>query len=152
MIEKYLKEITKMVPSAFREKGDTLYLYGKLSQNDDNEIDSSILLPLVEAINARIVESVSFITNEGLFKTLIECSTPNMLGFDITSVSELDVDTFLKGQCGYVAVVTVNENQENQFVDTMFDKNIDITLLGHITKGSLRVDDKSYGTINEYIN
>ncbi|MFA5324953.1 MAG: hypothetical protein WCR82_04870 [Bacteroidales bacterium] len=152
MIEKYIKEITKMIPSAFLAKGDTIYLYGKLNKENDYQVDPTILLPLVEAIKGEIVESVCFISAEGLFRTLIECSTPNLLGFDITGDSDVEDDEFLNGKSQYVAIVSLNEDQENEFVDKMFDLGIPLTLLGHVTKGNLRMDDTSFGFIGDYIN
>lgn len=152
MIEKYIKEIQKMVPSAFQHKGDTLYLYGKLLKEDDYEPNPEILLPLVEAIKEGLLISVCFIDEKGLFNTLAECCTPNMLGFDITSDDELELEEFMKGQCGYAAVLSLSDGQEEDFIDMMFDEEASITLLGHITKGSFRVDDQEYGSVNDFIS
>ncbi len=152
MIDKYIKEISKMVPSAFAKKGDTLYLFGKLDKENDFAIEPNILLPLVEEIKNRNVNSVCFIKkNGGLFSTLVECCTPNMLGFDITGDSEIEDEEFLHGQCGYAAVIALDEDQENEFVDKMFDNNVKLTLLGHVTKGELRIDDDKLGQISDFI-
>ena len=76
-----------------------------------------------------------------------------MLGFDVTSDSEVEYEEFLNGtKCGYAAIVSVNEDQEDDFVDKMFDNEVTIFLLGHITKGELRVDDNKYGVISDHID
>jgi phosphoribosylformylglycinamidine synthase len=36
-------------------------------------------------------------------------------------------------------------------VDFLFNEDVPITLLGHVTKGELRMDDLSFGYINDYI-
>ena len=47
-------------------------------------------------------------------------------------------------------IVSVNEDQEEDFVNFMFNHGIDATLLGHVTKGELRMDDRSFGFISDY--
>lgn len=61
----------------------------------------------------------------------------------------MDEKDFLFGRCGYIAILAVDESKENEFVDFMFNNNVGITLLGHVTKGEIRIDDESYGFINE---
>lgn len=142
-----------MAPSAFKNKGDVLYLVGKLDESVDGQLDPSDLSPLAEAVRHELVESVCFLGENSLFKTLVECCTPNMLGFDITSDSDDEYEDFEKDyKCGYAAVVSVNEDNEDEFVDKMYDGVVTICLLGHITKGDLRIDDNKYGTISDYIN
>jgi phosphoribosylformylglycinamidine synthase len=48
-------------------------------------------------------------------------------------------------------VITVNDEQENELVDFLFNEDVPITLLGHVTKGELRMDDLSFGFIEDYI-
>ena len=70
---------------------------------------------------------------------------------DITGDSEIEDEEFLHGQCGYAAVIALDEDQENEFVDKMFDNNVKLTLLGHVTKGELRIDDDKLGQISDFI-
>jgi hypothetical protein len=63
MIERYTEEIAKMVPSAFKSKGHTIYLLGKLTDEVENGFITNLLLPLVEAIKDDLVESVFFLEN-----------------------------------------------------------------------------------------
>jgi phosphoribosylformylglycinamidine synthase len=46
-------------------------------------------------------------------------------------------------------VVTVNEAMETDFIDFMIDQDLHFSALGHVTKGELRVDDVSFGFIND---
>ena len=47
--------------------------------------------------------------------------------------------------------MAVDEEQENDFVDYMFNNDINVTLLGHVTKGELRMDELIFGHITDYI-
>ena len=62
----------------------------------------------------------------------------------------MEEEEFLNGKTPYKAIVGVDEEQEEDFVNYMFNQGISLTLLGHVTKGELRVDDESYGYISEY--
>ena len=46
-------------------------------------------------------------------------------------------------------VVTVSEDQEEEFIEFMMDSGVNFTLLGHVTKGKMMVDDEHYGFIAE---
>jgi phosphoribosylformylglycinamidine synthase len=48
-------------------------------------------------------------------------------------------------------LVSVDGNQEDKFVDYMFNNGVRLTLLGHVTKGEMRLDDLSFGFINSFI-
>ena len=55
------------------------------------------------------------------------------------------------GLSKYVAIVTVTEEQENDFVDFLYDNEIPVTLLGHVTKGELRLDELVFGHITDFL-
>lgn len=151
MIGRYTEEIAKMIPSAFKSKGHTIYLLGKLSDDEEGKINANLLTPLIEAIKDDLVESVCFLGESSLVNALVECSTPRTLGFDITTDSEMDEKEFLEGNCGYAALITLNAQQENPFVEMMFDSGVSLMLLGHVTKGSLRIDDRACGYIGDFM-
>jgi len=48
-------------------------------------------------------------------------------------------------------LVSVDGKQEDKFVDYMFNNGVRLTLLGHVTKGEMRLDDLSFGFINSFI-
>jgi phosphoribosylformylglycinamidine synthase len=74
---------------------------------------------------------------------------PNELGFDIVTDSEVREDAFLFGEAQGRVVVTVNEDQEDEFLEKMMQSNVSFTLLGHVTKGKMMVDDEHFGFIKE---
>ncbi|MBQ3831980.1 MAG: hypothetical protein II815_02285, partial [Bacteroidales bacterium] len=85
----------------------------------------------------------------GLYITLLESAMPNNLGFDITTASEFRTDAFLFGESQGRVVVSMDEDQEDDFVDFMMKEKIPFSLLGHVTKGELRIDDESFGFIKD---
>ena len=135
---------------AFDCKGDTIYLVGNIDQ--DEPINGKHLASLVRAIEDELVTSAHYISSNGLFMSLLECCVPNELGFDITGDAEIEDKEFLFGKSKYMAIITVNDAQENDLVDFLFNEEVPITLLGHVTKGELRMDDLSFGYINDYIH
>ena len=46
-------------------------------------------------------------------------------------------------------MVTVNQAMETDFIDYMMNLDLHFSALGHVTKGELRVDDVSFGFIND---
>ena len=130
----------KETNSSFVKKGDTLYLV----------TSSEAVDYLNSSIDSGFISSLHRISGKGIFQSLVECCRDNALGFDITGDSDLTDDEFLYGNTKYVAIVSVNDDQEGNFVNFMFNHGIETTLLGHVTKGELRMDDHSYGFISEY--
>jgi phosphoribosylformylglycinamidine synthase len=88
----------------------------------------------------------------GLFVALTEMGMPNNLGFDIVTDSEVREDAFLFGEGQGRVVVTVNEDQEDEFLESMMASGVSYTLLGHVTKGKMMIDDEHFGFINEAKN
>jgi phosphoribosylformylglycinamidine synthase len=76
-------------------------------------------------------------------------SMPRELGFDIVTDSEIREDAFLFGEGQGRIVVSVSEEQEEDFIEFMIDSGVNFTLLGHVTKGKLMVDDTHFGFITE---
>ena len=140
------KHITSM---AFDCKGDTIYLVGNM--DPDENIDVTHLNILAKAIEQELVTSAHHISSNGLFLSLLECCVPNELGFDITGDAEIEDKEFLFGPSRYMAIVTVNGEQENEFVDFLFNNDVPVTLLGHVTKGEMRLDELSFGGVSDYV-
>ena len=85
----------------------------------------------------------------GLFIAMTEMGMPNKLGFDIVTDAEIREDAFLFGEAQSRVVVTINEDQEEEFIEYMMNQSVPYTLLGHVTKGKMCVDDEHYGYVNE---
>lgn len=138
-----------ITPMAFDCKGDTIYLVGAIDEDED--INPNIFRALLKSIEEELVTSAHYISSNGLFLSLLEACAPNNLGFDITGDAEIEDKEFLFGRSKYIAIVTVNEEQENDFVDLLFNNNVLVTLLGHVTKGELRMDELSFGHITDFL-
>ena len=86
-----------------------------------------------------------------MFFSLVRNGLPNNLGFDITTDAEIRSDAFLFGESMGRFIVTVPEEKEDEFVDYLFERKIPVMTLGHVTKGEIRIDDKSFGFIDKGI-
>ena len=154
----------------FKGKSDLIYLIGE-SQNNissseylasyhgvresstppfclDTEYDLQSIVK--KLIRNHLIESAHDVSDGGLFITLLESAMPNNLGFDITSAAEVREDAFLFGEAPSRVVVSVREIEEDKFIDLMKERNFPFSLLGHVTKGEIRIDEHSYGDVGEF--
>jgi phosphoribosylformylglycinamidine synthase len=46
--------------------------------------------------------------------------------------------------------VSVRPEDEERFLDIMMRNGVEFDLLGHVTKGSVRVDDEEWGTVASF--
>lgn len=127
--------------SSFIQKGDTLYLISSTEAVDY----------LNSSIPSDFISSLHRISAKGIFDSLVECCRKERLGFDITGDSDMSDDDFLYGNTKYIAIVSVNNDQESEFVNFMLAHEVSPFLLGHVTKGELRMDDHSFGFIDKYM-
>ncbi|WP_372751710.1 phosphoribosylformylglycinamidine synthase subunit PurL [Labilibaculum sp.] len=154
----------------FRNKGDMIFLIGE-SRNDisgseylcsihqkcgfgvpyfnlkEEKLMNKVLADLIER---KIVCSAHSVERGGLFFNLIESAMSLGLGFDITSPAEIRTDAFLFGESQGRVVVSVCMENEDEFVDMMMESGVPFSTLGHVTKKEVRIDDISYGYIDEY--
>lgn len=154
----------------YRNKGDMIFLIGK-SRNDISgseylcsihkkcnvgvpyfnlDEEKAINSVVTELIEKKYISSAHSVERGGLFFNLIESSMPLGLGFDVTSPAEIRKDAFLFGEAQGRVVVSVSMENEDNFVDLMMESGIPFSTLGHVTKGELRIDDISYGSVDEY--
>ena len=89
------------------------------------------------------------VADGGLFVTLLEMAMPRGLGFDIVTDDEVRLDGFLFGEAQGRAIVSLKEADQDDFFDVCDAHGIRPTLLGHVTKGKLVVDDKHFGFCEE---
>ncbi len=153
----------------FKQKGDLIFVIGQ----SHNDISSSEYLASYHGIKAspapyfnleeeyavqqtvkmlireKLINAAHDVSDGGLFITLAEMAMPNELGFDIVTDSEIREDAFLFGEGQGRVVVAVSEDQEDDFLEAMMASGVSFTLLGHVTKGKMMVDDEHYGFIAE---
>ena len=96
-----------------------------------------------------MINAAHDVSDGGLYVALVEMSLPQSLGFDIVTDSEIRPDTFLFGEGQGRVVVTVTEEVEPAFLEYMVENGVNMTLLGHVTKGKLQIDEEHYGFITE---
>ena len=159
----------KVMTLDFKQKGDVIFLIGDYIE----DIASSEYLATYHGIKASpapyfdldkefemqqalkgviaggLVNAVHDVSDGGLYVSLIEMSMPRGLGFDIVSDADIRLDAFLFGEGQGRVVVSVTEEQVEDFVEYMVATGINITLLGHVTKGKLQIDEQHYGFIAE---
>jgi phosphoribosylformylglycinamidine synthase len=46
-------------------------------------------------------------------------------------------------------VVTLSDETEESFIEFMVSSGVNITLLGHVTKGKLQIDEMPFGFIDD---
>lgn len=159
----------KIMTLDFKQKGDLIFLIGDYTE----DIASSEYLATYHGVKASpapyfdlekefqmhqaikgliaegLVNAVHDVADGGLYVSLVEMSMPRGLGFDIVSDADIRLDAFLFGEGQGRAVVSVTEEQEEAFVEYMVSSGVNMTLLGHVTKGKLQIDEQHYGFITE---
>ncbi|MFM7661847.1 MAG: phosphoribosylformylglycinamidine synthase subunit PurL, partial [Bacteroidota bacterium] len=156
----------------FKQKGDLIFVIGNCTNdissseylvshhgvksspapyfNLDEEYEVHQVISHLIKINA--INAAHDISDGGLFVTLAEMSFQNELGFDIESDSEIRIDAFLFGEGQGRVIVTLNEEKEENFIETMIASGVNFTLIGHVTKGKLQIDGEHFGFIKEVKN
>jgi phosphoribosylformylglycinamidine synthase subunit PurL len=148
-----------------KKKGNNIFMIGK--QSDDVSASeylefyhgiSSSPLPAFSIEDEVVVQTVlkklhdfklvsyaSPVGKGGLFFTLLRAAFPNNLGFDITTDAEIRKDAFLFGEAMGRIIVDVEPEKEDEFVDFLSEMKVPFFMLGHVTKGEIRIDDVSLG-------
>ncbi len=151
----------------FKEKGDLIFILGE-SKNDISssqylidywqvenspvpyfDIDKEYQLhkTIRQLIMRHLISSAHDVSEGGLFFALLEAAMGYELGFDITTDAEIRPDAFLFGEAQGRVIVSVPNTKVGRFIDFMNGTDVPFLLLGHVTKGEIRIDDISYGFI-----
>ena len=165
-----VEDKSHITPLGFQGKSDLIYMLGTCDNNIssseylasyhrikesstpnfDLNLEAKLQNILVKLIRAGVIESAHDVADGGTFITLLESSMVNNLGFDITTSSEIREDAFLFGESPSRVIVSVREVKEDRFLDLLENSSLPFSLLGHVSKGEIRIDDKSFGTVSEY--
>lgn len=156
-----------MMSLGFKTKGDLIFLIGE-THNDINaseylasihgiklsgapvfDLDKEYEMQeaIKEVIKQGLISSAHDVADGGLFVSLFESGLPRGLGFDIVTDSEIRRDAYLFGESQGRVVVTVNQEQEDDFIDFMAETNVPFSVLGHVTQGKMCIDDENWGMI-----
>jgi len=164
-----LDDKSKKMSLDFKQKGDLIFLIGNTVEDIASseylasyhnvkaspapyfnlEEEYTMQQAIKGLISGRLVSAAHDCADGGLFVTLTEMAMPNNLGFDIVTDSEIREDAYLFGEGQGRVVITVDNSTEDEFLDFMIECGVPFTLIGHVTKGKMVVDDKHYGFINE---
>jgi len=164
-----LEDKEKLMTLDFKQKGDLIFILGECVEDIasseylatyhgvkaspapyfDLEKEYSLHQAVNGLINNNLINAAHDVSDGGLFVSLVEMSIPRDLGFDIVTDSEVREDAFLFGEGQGRVVVSVNENQEEDFLEFMMESGVNFTLLGHVTKGKMMVDDEHFGFVSE---
>ncbi|MCX7954955.1 MAG: phosphoribosylformylglycinamidine synthase subunit PurL [Bacteroidales bacterium] len=167
-----ITEKENIMTLAFKQKGDMIYLIGPIKDDInqsqylinyhkikespapffDLKWEKYLQKIMIELVKLKLINSAHDVSEGGLFICLLESAIPNKLGFDITTDSEIRLDSFLFGEAQGRVVVTVSSKNEPYFLDFMIEKKVPFITLGHVTKGEFRIDDISYGFVSDYEN
>lgn len=164
-----VEDKSKVMTLDFKQKGDLIFILGTSTEdiasseylatyhgvkaspapyfNLDEEFETQRIVS--QLIEHGLINAAHDVADGGLFVSLVEMSIPNELGFDIVTDSEVREDAFLFGEGQGRIVVSVSEDQEDAFLEHMMHSGVNFTLLGHVTKGKLMVDEEHYGFISE---
>lgn len=135
----------------FRHKGDMIYLVGNIHPDGvDLDSDYRVQKSMLSAMRKDLLISMQEVAEDGVMGALLRSTLPTGFGFDVTTDSEISEVDFLFSDLGTCAVVTVSMEKDEEFVHYMFDNDVDVMTLGHVTKGDLRIDDEPYGNIHDF--
>ncbi|HKJ79701.1 MAG TPA: AIR synthase-related protein, partial [Prolixibacteraceae bacterium] len=128
---------------SFKNKGNNIFIIGKPVEdigsseylefyhgltdsplphfNMDDELKIHSALNKLHELN--LITSASPVGKGGLFFTLLRAAIPNNLGFDITTIAESRIDSFLFGEAMGRIIVEVETEKEDDFVDVLSGLN-----------------------------
>jgi len=164
-----LEDKNKLMSMDFKSKGDLIFLIGEYKEDIgsseylasyhgvksspapyfDMEEEFKMQEVIKVLIHNSLVNATHDVADGGLYVTLVEMCLNRNLGFDIVTDSEIREDAFLFGEGQGRVVVAVSEDEEDEFLEYMISTKVNLTLLGHVTKGKMVVDDEHFSFVNE---
>jgi phosphoribosylformylglycinamidine synthase len=160
------KHITSL---AFQNEGDLIYMIGG-AQNDINSSEYLYAYHKVKQspapyfnldeehalqnhvktlIQAGMLKSAHDVADGGLFITLLESGMPNGFGFSIETDSDFRKDAYLFGEAQSRVVVSINPDNQDEFVEHMVASGLEYTFLGAVEGKEMLIDGDSFGTVAE---
>jgi len=164
-----LEDKNKLMSMDFKSKGDLIFLIGEYKEDIgsseylanyhgvkaspapyfDMEEEFKMQEVIKVLINNNLINTAHDVADGGLYVTLVEMCLNRNLGFDIVTDSEIREDAFLFGEGQGRVVVAVSDDEEDEFLEYMISTKVNLTLLGHVTKGKMVVDDDHYSFVDE---
>jgi phosphoribosylformylglycinamidine synthase len=162
-----MDDVSTFTTLDFKKEGDLIYLIGdsqnciassqylasfhKISKSPAPYFDLDKEYEMHQVIKAliknKMIQSAHDVADGGLYIALLESAMPNNLGFDIDTDSDFRKDAFLFGEAQGRVVVSINPDQEENFIEFMATVDTDFTLLGTVTEGDLLIDEDHFGDV-----
>ncbi len=162
-------DLKRVMTLDFKAKGDLIFLIGE-SQNDlagseylytlkgvkrspapyfdmDRELD--VQAATLGLIQNGLINAALDISDGGLFTTLVEMGIHRGFGFDVTADADVRLDAFLFGEAQGRIIVTLDPEFEGEFIEAMRKTVVPFTLMGHVTRGKMVIDDSHFGFIDD---
>lgn len=153
---------------AFQNPGDAIYMIGtptndincseylkyfhgvNLSPGPQFELEEEYQFQqsLIKIIQLQIIQSIHDISEGGLFFALLESGYPNNFGFEIETDETFRKDAYLFGESQSRAILSINEESEDNLVNYLNSNNVSFTKLGNVTEGSILIDRQSFESID----
>ncbi len=154
----------------FKQKGDLIYMIGE-NRNDINSSEYLVRMHGVEnspapffsleeeyanqeqlkmLIRKGVINAAHDVSEGGIFVALTEMAMASDLGYDITTDAAIRKDAYLFGESQSRIMVTVSQDTEDDFIDLMMLNGVEFDLVGHVTKGAIRIDDEDWGEVADY--
>ncbi|MDG1252831.1 MAG: phosphoribosylformylglycinamidine synthase subunit PurL [Schleiferiaceae bacterium] len=165
-----VEDVAHVTTIPFKSKGDLIYMLGT-SRDDISSSQYLVHYHKIEAspvpyfsleeeyanqeqlkqlIRKGVIASAHDVSEGGLFMALLESAMQSDLGFDLTTDAEIRPDAYLFGESQSRIVVTVKPQDEEAFIDLMMLNGVEFDLLGHVTKGAIRIDDEDWGVVSDF--
>jgi len=162
-----IRDKERLMTMDFKEKGDLIFLLGE-SKDDissseylasihgikgspaphfDIDREFNVQKAVRSLINQGVINAAHDVSDGGLYTCLIEMGLNRGLGFDITSDADVRLDSFLFGEAQSRIAITIDGNSEEALVDELRNHEVPFTLLGHVTRGKMVVDDEHFGFV-----
>jgi phosphoribosylformylglycinamidine synthase len=168
-----LEDKSQQIPLSFQNDKDKIYILGDLIDDINSseyvysyhglknspapffDIQQEIKLhKTISLLNSKnLISSCHDISDGGLFTTLCEMAFLKNFGFEIKSVPNIRIDSFLFGESQSRAVLAVSGEKESEFLTCIKNCNLSYQLLGDVKfDESIYIDDVNFGTISSYYN
>lgn len=164
-----VEDKTNVMTLDFKQSGDAIFLVGE-SKNDissseylanyvgvkastapyfDLEVEYELQETVKGLIKNKLINAAHDCADGGLWVTLTEMSYPNNLGFDVATDDSIRKDAFLFGESQSRVVVTVKNENLEEFIEYMTTSDTAFSKLGEVTNGDMKIDNESWGNISE---
>lgn len=92
----------------------------------------------------RLIQSAHDVSDGGLFITLLESAIHGLLGFDINTDDDIRSDAFLFGEAQSRVVVSVTDDDLDDFINFISETDIDFENLGQVTQGTIIINGTNW--------